>query len=140
MKLCRYSWRPRTSSHEERDVLPSQPSAFTCTKPVQINTTEIITMMDLSQDDPDKVISDYRPSQQVPDDFRQTLTFGKERAALMIFLRCPGSVMPISLRSCSSITSLPYTNTTVRHAVKDSFLFWCFLMFTKCDFFFMIIH
>ena len=38
-----------------------------------------------------------------------SLTLGKERAAWRIFRLWLGSVIPISLRSCSSITFLPYT-------------------------------
>lgn len=45
-------------------------------------------------------------------------TLGKLRAAWRIFFRCPGSVIPMSLRSWSSITLLPCVWTNERDTSK----------------------
>lgn len=47
-------------------------------------------------------------------------TLGKLRAAWRIFFLCPGSVIPMSLRSWSSITLLPCMWTNVRGTSKET--------------------
>lgn len=52
-------------------------------------------------------------------------TLGKLRAAWRIFFLCPGSVIPKSLRSWSSITLLPYTCQKARDTHTHTHMHGC---------------